>query len=356
MFFSRASAALRPVALLVALVLASGLAGACSDGPDAAEPGAPRILVFGTGHLAQADTPRPDAEVAAVVDSLRPYAPDMVVVEYLPATWPVGEGRDYRWEFDDSAYAAAWGVPLDSAAERLAALREELDGVAYSGLSEARRCELAGLHFLTRDRANALYYWTDAACPAESDSLLTEWIDHRGRHEMARVAFPIARAQGLRGVVSFDYQGDDARWFIGPELFGEIRAEGTEREIAGADSLMTAIQTFRAINDSIEAGATYMETVRYRNSAEWIERQRRIYEDIFPVLTWDDSAGRRQTDHYWLRNERMFDRIEEAVAEQNPSRILVVVGAGHKYFLDELAERRGYEWVDPLDWLGTADG
>lgn len=327
------------------------LAAACTDAGEPPEPG-PRILIFGSGHLAQQDERTADPEVAAVVDSLRPYRPDMVVVEYLPADWPVGEGRDYRWEFDDPTYAADWGVPLDSAAERLAALESELDGVAYSELSEERRCELARLHFLTRDRANALYYWTDADCAAESDSLLTEWIAHRGEHEMARIAFPLARENGLKDVVSFDYQGDDARWFFGMDLYREIQEEGTEAQLVEADSVMHTIESFGARVDSVEAAAeTFIEMSRYRNSPLWIELQRQVYEDVFPVLTYDDSAGARQTAHYWLRNERMFDEIEEAVAARSPERILVVVGAGHKYFLDELSERRGYRWVDPLEYL-----
>ena len=333
----------------LALLLA---ATACGE---AQEPEPAEILIFGTEHLAQRDTPRPDAEVAEVVDSLRPYRPDMVVVEYLPAEWPVGEGRDYRWEFDDSAYAAEWGVPLDSAAERLAALEAELGDIAYGEIDEARRCRLARLHFLTRDRANALYYWTDAECPAESDSLLTEWIAHRGSHEMGRVAFPLARAGGVRSIVSFDYQGDDARWFFGPELFEEIREQGTSEEVRQLDSLLADVEAYRSRAAESEEGS-YMEAERYKNSPEWIEAQRQLYEDDLPTLTYGDSAGQRQTDHYWLRNERMFERIDDAVAERRPERILVVVGAGHKYFLDELAVRRGYEWIDPLAYLGEPGG
>lgn len=333
---------------LVALLL---IAAACEGAPEPAEPEAPEILILGTEHLAQAETPRPDSGVAEVVDSLRPYSPDMVVVEYLPADWPIGEGRDYRWEFDDSVYARAWDVPLDSAADRLAAAQAELGDVAYDEIPEPRRCELARLHFLSRDRANALYYWTDAGCPAESDSLLTEWIAHRGGHEMVRVAFPLARAAGLRGVVSFDYQGDDARWFLGPELFDEVREEGTEAQVRRLDTLMAAVEDFRTRAAESETGS-YMAASRFKNSAEWLEAQRRLYEDVMPTLTYGDSAGRRQTDHYWLRNERMFDRIDAAAAGRIPERVLVVVGAGHKYFLDELAVRRGYEWTDPLTYLG----
>lgn len=257
-----------PFALVALLVLL--LSDACGEAPD---PAPPEILIFGTGHLARTETPRSDPEVVAVVDSLRPYRPDMVVIEYLPAEWPVGEGRDYRWEFDDSAFAREWGVPLDSAAHRPATIEAERGDVAYAEIAEAERCELARLHFLAGDRANALYYWADAACPAESDSLLTEWIAHRGGHAMARVAFPLARASGLRDVVSFDYQGEDARWFLGPDLFAEVREQGTAAQARQLDSVLAAVEASRSRVAETERG-NYMAAVRYKNSPEWIEAQR----------------------------------------------------------------------------------
>ncbi len=55
--------------------------------------------------------------------------------------------------------------------------------------------------------------------------------------------------------------------------------------------------------------------------------------------------------HIEVRNERMFNRLLTAVEAGDAERILVVVGAGHRYFLDELAREHGYRWVDPGDWL-----
>lgn len=199
------------------LALVAALAvGACGSAPDDTGTGAdgtsgreasadaPRILILGGSHLAQTEERVPDAEVAAVVDSLRSYAPDMVVVEYLPADWPYGRGRDYRAE-------------LDSLVQRLEAFR-------------------------------------------------------------ARV----------------------------PPL----------------------------------ADVSFIDRMRFYSSPQWIEAQREVYEEVMPGLTYD-SAGARQTANYWGRNRRMFEEIEEAVRRERLERILVVVGAGHKYFLDELARERG---------------
>ena len=64
-----------------------------------------------------------------------------------------------------------------------------------------------------------------------------------------------------------------------------------------------------------------------------------------------DPGEVRQRDSYWLRNERMFEHLDAAVRERQPDRVLVITGAGHKYFLDELAREAGYRWVDPRDYL-----
>jgi pheromone shutdown protein TraB len=39
------------------------------------------------------------------------------------------------------------------------------------------------------------------------------------------------------------------------------------------------------------------------------------------------------------------------VREQQASRVLVIVGAGHKYFLDKLARDDDYRWIDPREYL-----
>ena len=78
--------------------------------------------------------------------------------------------------------------------------------------------------------------------------------------------------------------------------------------------------------------------------------QRQLYAEDLPTIQYQ-RAGAHQTSHYWLRNHRMIQNIQAAVSAEEPARILVVVGAGHKYFLDELAREAGYDRIDPLAYL-----
>jgi hypothetical protein len=81
-----------------------------------------------------------------------------------------------------------------------------------------------------------------------------------------------------------------------------------------------------------------------------------LYRWGVPPVTWGgDSLGDRQTENYWLRNRRMFESIQGAVKKRDPKQVLVIVGRGHKHFLDELTREAGYRWVDPRRWLPHQD-
>lgn len=310
-------------AILIMLTLLGISPAAAQQPPDTT----PRILVLGTPHIAGDNWTVSEEEAARVIRALGSYHPDMVVVEALPPSWEPGRGRDYRPDFDYPAYARKWDLAA---------------GIGTSG-----KCREAKLYFVARDLMNAAYRWRDAECAAEADSAIGAWLEDSAGHEAARIAFPVARASGVERIVSFDYQGDDTRWFLG-DAMEEARSEGGSAA-ADVDSLMTRMKEVRAWVDSAISGS-YSSVLRTANSPRFMELQERLYEVLLPRLGFED-AGRHQTIHYWNRNREMFERIEEAVASRRPERILVVVGMGHKYFLDELARERGYRWVDPRDYL-----
>ena len=314
-----------------------------SDGTAQADP--PRILILGSQHMAQTERQHPDSAVATIVDGLRRYRPDMVVVEYLPPEWPKGKGRDYRPGFDLEKYAREWEMATTALGARI-----------DSAVAANAPCLAARLFFLRRDQVNAAYRWSAAECPAERDSAIGSMVSHLSEHEMGRIAFPVARSSGVGRIVSFDYQGEDARWFMSPDYLKGLAKKGGPAVEAQVDSLMAAVKAFRGREAEFEKSHDLAAILRRRNSDLWIDAQERLYEEVMPRLTYED-AGRRQTDNYWLRNRQMFSNIEEAVARRGDvERILVVVGAGHKYFLDELARKAGWRWVDPHDYLPEGSG
>ena len=76
------------------------------------------------------------------------------------------------------------------------------------------------------------------------------------------------------------------------------------------------------------------------------------YEEKIRAIDWQGvDMGAEQTKRYWRRNRKMFGRMQEAIEAQDPERVLVIVGSGHKYFLDELTREADYRWMNPREWL-----
>jgi len=333
--------------LLAAVLTASGLINAASAEP--APPaetsaGKPSILILGSDHFMHANPPYPEKAVSRVVDAMKSYGPDMVVAEYLPPTWPKGKGRDYRPGFDLGRYATRWGIEKSQARRELARIRRTNDWSAKSD------CRLGKLFFLQRDELNALYYWVGRDCEATSHGKLAKFVKKWSQHEFARIGFPVARADGIHELVSFDYQGSDARWILDKEM---QKAKKSGNKAAYAQ--FAPLRQLRKWADKRMAalGHRLIPVLDFFNSKEWVQYKRHFYQKDMSTITYD-NAGPRQRKNFWLRNRRMFGYISKAVRARHPKRILVIVGAGHKYFLDKLARQAGYHWVDPLDYLPRA--
>jgi hypothetical protein len=308
--------------------------------------GPPTVLVLGSSHLAQDDRPVGPTQQKRIADALAAFDPDMLVVEKLPPDWPQGRGGDYRPEFDMQAYSDRWTLPLD----RAPAVIDSLGG--RSGLSPGGHCRLGKAYFLTWALAKAAFQWTATDCPAtEGEGRLGRWFRNQLRHEMVQVGFPVARRSGTEHVVPFDYRGPDVPWAIGDSL----RVGRRERDLGALRDyvrLLRSRQVSRAYHEA-GSGTSLVQDYRYLNSPEWIGLQYWTYEQVYPRIDYRE-AGPLQRRRYWRRNRKMLGEMNEAVTRHDPDRILVVVGAGHKYFLDVLIRRAGYSWVDPRDYLPEA--
>ena len=308
------------------------------DGSEPARDGARSMLILGVPHLQQLETDFPSAEVDAVVDQLATFEPDLVAVEYLPPSWPRGEGRDYRPDLDLERYAERWALTP-----------EDAQAIVGGEVEADDPCELGRAYLLTYDLVNAYHRWATHGCDElTTDDDLERWSTDLAEHEIARIASPVAWHSDVDELVSFDHQGDDARWFIHEEALS-FEAVTAPRDLW--QMLPTVNRRAREFSAHVEAhDDRLVDLLHHLNSPEQIALQYWGYEQQLPRLEVRD-VGVRQRDSYWRRNERMFETLHTAVEERDAERILVVVGAGHRYFLDELAREHDYRWVDPRDWL-----
>lgn len=305
--------------------------------------GRPSVLVLGTAHLAQQKQEYGSDEIQKVRDSLAEYEPDMVVVEYLSPDYPEGKGRDYRPDLDLDEYSEDWGMSYEEADSLIEQYQNGNEGYRAD-------CKLAMAYFLKRDFVNAAYHRPEEGCQQfQNKEELSDWLERNERHEMSRFGYPIAGNQAIKELVSFDYQGEDAEWFI-HQTFNEVLEEWRLGALYNFMPMMPYIGKMERERPTHKTEKGLADALHYFNSPEHIGYQYWVYEEQFPLIDYT-KAGKRQTENYWLRNEKMFGYMEQAIKKNEADRVLVIVGAGHKYFLDELVQEADYRWVDPRDWF-----
>jgi len=315
---------------------------------DSAPPdsGSTSVLVLGTSHLTQKEQKVDSSQVKRVVSSVAEYNPDVVAVEYLPADYPRGKGRDYRKDFNLEKYASEWNISQNEADSVVSAYRKSKEW-------HDNPCRLAKSYFLTYDLANARYYWNINNCSGfKKFEEIKDWFEYWKKHESFRIGHLVAYSGGVRELTSFDYQGDDAEWFIGKYAKDELYS-------GRLDALYTFWPLIPKVGSIRGAFATrydhiddYIKELHQKNSPEHIGLQYWVYEEKMQRIVWEgNSVGSRQVENYWLRNQKIFENVQDAINEKDAKRALVIVGAGHKYFLDELVRKSDYRWIDPREYL-----
>jgi hypothetical protein len=308
------------------------------------------VLILGTPHLAQSDRGYSQREIDRVTEALSAYNPDMLVVEYLPPDHPRGKGRDYRPALNLDSLASAWNLPVEKA--------DSLRRAHRTGEGRPDRpCRLAKAYVLNDDLANAHYYAQPNACSDLSRvDPLREHFDVLDQGETARVGYPVARSNNPRRLVPFDYRGADVRWFIQYALLDAVKS-GKVWALWDFWPVVPRIGSTYQEGRSHREGHRdcYADILRFDNSPEWIGLQYWTYEERIQSIDWSGlDMGAEQVEHYWRRNRKMFGRMQDAIEARDADRVLVIVGSGHKYFLDELTREAGYRWVDPREWLPSS--
>lgn len=348
------------------------------------------VAVIGSPHLLQMPAAaRPTTD--SVLRKLMRFEPDLVVVEWLhPSIDPATTGN-YRPFENRPELAQLWGYDLAELASSTSLTRAQLESAKESARSTAAiRVELGKLLYLAGDRLNAGYQWWMAdQAGADVDNLASLTNENFEGHELEVWGFPIARERGLEYLTPFDYQGDDAAW-IWDDIVERVATHlvevehGLEQGDPGWDAAMgryfTTLQAQVAGGDStwsreygdIREGREFLEVVsiwttrrgartqpadangiammRRLQSPEYMAEKRRMYDDVFPRISLD-GLGRRLVDNWLLRNERMVDFVAQDARRLGARRVLILVGEGHKPFIDAELRERGYRVASALDLL-----
>lgn len=354
--------------------------------PGRAQVGAakPEILVLGSPHLRGIGATEPRINIAGVLQAIRPFAPDAVVIEWLHPSIDPASTFNYPSLGDRQTLARLWGLRVDRTLTRSDSLERAIAdlgrGSAYRSARGALRRELGRVLYLAGDETNAAYQWyrarLDGVPDPDAERLVAGLLDG---HEAVVWGFALAAERDLGSIIPFDYQGPRA----GSEVWGEMVESLRDSALAAArfsrrdsvayaraaaefDSLRERFEdsgdstwlarygrspgvaqyaaVWRAIGSAARLEPTETDgftRMRYYQSQPYSELRQRLDEDVTRSITFG-GFGDRRADGSMARNIEMANFLEAGIVGRPVRRVLVIVGVGHKWALEAILRQRGY--------------
>ncbi|MCD4653289.1 DUF5694 domain-containing protein [bacterium] len=356
------------------------------------EPNQVTVMVVGCPHLLQTP-PENHPHKDLVLRSLDRYEPDHVVVEWLHPSIDPTSTEMYKSIGDRETLARLWGYERESVAGLLQKMKESLNKHKEKDIHEATlRIELGKLYYLQGDQLNAGYqWWISQKLGAEVIDLKRMTNDNFNGHELEVFGFWLAYRHGINYITPFDYQGSDADWdktieeiFMGVAVLAVKLKHGVSR---GDDQWEKAIGDFGySLQAYLENGnrqwldrygdikevqeiTRFLDSIKkdqdrhmdngevndisgmhFEQSPQYRETQRKDYYEIIAGISID-SLGKKLVENFERRNQYMVDFVEQDIEKLKTKRILIIVGAGHKMFLENHFSQRGYTIVPSLDYI-----
>jgi len=325
------------------LWIAALLAGAGFDPSALKDVAGPpnEVIILGTPHLSGWPKDFDAKNLDPLIDRLAAWKPQAIAVETMsglqcdtlrrsPQRY-ADTVESYCWDTAPARKATGLDVPAATAEidKRLA------DWPEYPTAADRRH--LATLFLAAGDRGSALVQWLRLA-PAERhagdglDAALVAQLEavHGRRNEEYLIAAPLAARLGLERLEPIDDHSADSAY-----------GTAEEEEVAGAaimqawDNVATTRRkaTDEALKPGLKTSEGVLASYRAYNAPEQAQT---IYDSDFGAALNEPSAQRfgRQYAGYWeTRNLRMAANIREVLGATPGQRMLVIVGASHKYYL-----------------------
>ena len=252
------------------------------------------------------------------------YAPrDANAVEVMVlGTWHfAGSSADVISASTDSVLSPARQADLEAVAARLAAFKPTV--IVTERVTEAPR-----------------YIDPKFAEFSEKDLATNE-------NERAQIAYRLAKTAGVTRVHGIDEQPAEGEpdYFPFDRVLDHANAVGRKAEIEAMIAATQAmVETEMARFSSMTIAEALIETNTGALSAP---------DFYYDLLTYDEGEAQpgAELNAYWfMRNAKIFSKLIDVVKPGD--RVIIVYGAGHKFWLDHLTEMTpGFVRIDPVDYL-----
>lgn len=310
------------------------------------------MLILATEHLRALGEDFDPALLTSLVDGLGGFGPDAVAVEALPpeeisrligeaSEKPVGAAADLLAAF--AGDAARYGREAQESlglSRAEAAARADSDLAALHEPDAAARRALA-LHLLAAyDLPSALLQWAylpeehrsaEGAMTASIASFLSRRLE--SPNEIVSIGVAVARRRGLNRLLSVDDHVDDE---VGLTT-GLNEALGRELPGNSAYAELLASSYTQEANSRLPKAAKEGDLLPLYlriNSPEFLNEDVSRQWHLFFRTELPSKADRARVALWEARNLNIAGRIRAASAGYPRGRVLVVIGAAHKPFLD----------------------
>lgn len=170
----------------------------------------------------------------------------------------------------------------------------------------------------------------------------------RERDERVQLGYRLARRAGLATVRGIDEQPTTGE----PDYFPFERVQaGASRN--GEDAALARLieDSGRTVNDfaRLQGGASVSELLIAANDLQRLADPS-FYFALLALDAGEDQPGAELLGYWFMRNAKIAAKLADVVRPGD--RVVVLYGAGHKYWLESILRGMpGFEVVDPLPYL-----
>ncbi|MCJ8190159.1 DUF5694 domain-containing protein [Sphingomicrobium aestuariivivum] len=175
------------------------------------------------------------------------------------------------------------------------------------------------------------------------------------RSETYQVGYRLGQMLGHADIYGFDEQptGDEPAYFPMGPVQAWVEANDKQGEFG---ALLGWAQAFIEGEMAKTADCTIAEKLLMHNdSALMRQGHEKLYYGFLDYGDGTDQPGAELNAYWYMRNAKMFGKAMLVV--EPGDRVLIIVGSGHKYWLDHFVDAMpGYRGVDATPYLLAAEG